>query len=135
MSDEAAQFAAIKALIPGLEVYDYGRVPGLKNVSGQLNPGHAPTRYVLLSIERRFVPQEGTRAGRTQRIGYRAALRICAKTPSECRAAAKTVSTALDGAALTVAGAKSTPLHHDSSASPEADDGYYAALHQWTYAL
>lgn len=135
MSDEAAQFAAIKALVPGLPIYDYGRVPGLMNVAGQVNPGSAPDVYGLLSIERRPVPQEGTRVGRTQRLGYRASLRIAARSASVVRVQVKDASNALDGTTLTVGGVKSTPLHHDSSTAPDPDDGYYAALHQWTYAL
>ncbi|WP_394289505.1 hypothetical protein [Microbacterium sp.] len=135
MSDEAAQFAAIKALLPDLPIYDYGRVPGMKNAAGTTNPGATPDVYGLLSIERRYIPQEGTRIGRTQRLGYRVALRIVARSASECRVAAKRSSDTIDGTSLSLVGRKSTPLHHETSTPPEIDDGWYSALHQWTYAL
>ena len=132
---EVDQFDAIKSLV-SLPLYDYDRVPGLLNsTTGVQNPGDTPTAYGLLSIERRYVPPAIARVGRTATTGWRVAIRVCAKSPHEARTKVADVNTALNGATVTVAGLRSTPLWHDSSTSVEPAEKVFSALHQWTYAL
>ena len=129
-ADETAEHAAIKALVP-LALYDYGQVPGLLNPATKVNnPGQTPTSYGLLSIERRYVDRATDRVGRNATEGWRISIRVCAKSAHQTRFAAKGVNDALEGVRLP----GSTPIRHESSTSVEPDDGYYTALHEWTYA-
>lgn len=134
-AEENAHFAAIKALVV-LPLYDYDRVPGLlDSTTGKPNPGQTPTAYGLLSIERRYVDPSTAKAGRTSTTGWRVGIRVCAKSPNECREQVAAVAEALAGETVTVSGARSTPLWHDSSTAVEPETGYFSSLHQWTYAL
>lgn len=132
-ADENPQFAAIKALV-SLPLYDYGQVPGQMNPATKvMNPAVTPplTAYGLLSIERRTVDRATDRVGRNETTGWRISIRVCAKSAHQVRQVAKTVTAALEGVRI----GGSTPIRHESSTSAEPDDGWYAALHEWTYAL
>lgn len=133
---ENTHFAAIKALVLSLPLYDYDRVPGLlDSTTGKPNPGQTPTAYGLLSVERRYVDPAVARAGRTSTTGWRVGVRVCAKSPNECREQVATLAEALTGETVTVTGVRSTPLWHDSSTAVESGSNYFSSLHQWTYAL
>jgi len=137
MTDEQAQWDALKALLTageiGDHVYDFGRVPGEKDV-----PGDTPDAFVLLSVERRYVAPN--RAGGTDRTGWRVSCRFVDTSAANARLVGGWVRAALEstpgrGRRITVNGVTSTPITHETTSAVEADDGRYSGLSQWTYAL
>lgn len=135
-TDETLHFAAVKALITSPTVYEYGTVPGLLNpVTGANNTGTLPSRFALLTVERRYVPPLADRVGRTDRTGWRISVRVAGSTPLEVRTALKNVTAALDGVRVTVGDQVSTPIKHETSTAMDPADKRYTALTQWTYAL
>jgi hypothetical protein len=125
--------ALLKASNLGDDVYDYGQVPGADG-----NDGVMPTAFVLLHIDRRYVPP--TRAGGTDRTGYRASVRFVGTTAHNARVIGGWVNDAFEvtpgrGKRITVGGVDSTPLTHESTTAVESDDGRYSGLVAYTYAL
>jgi hypothetical protein len=136
MSDQE-HWSALAALLHGTDlgsdVYDYGKVPGADG-----NDGVLPDAFALLYIERRYVPP--TRAGGTDRTGYRASVRFVGTTTPNARVIGGWVSSAFEispgrGKRITVGGVDSTPLTHESTTAVEKDDGRFSGLVVYTYAL
>lgn len=136
MSDEQDVWSALKALLVtsplGDDVYDYGEVPGVDG-----NPGQTPEAYTLLSIERRHVP---TNNGRTSVTGWRSSIRYVATTAEDARLVGGWVRAAFEispgrGRRLSVSGATSTPITHESTIAVTPDGDRYSGLSQWTLAL
>lgn len=135
MLDERPHFVAVKAAIGGVDAllgaatYDYGQVPGEDG-----NVGTVPESFVLLQFERMFVePAQGSRM--TSRTGWRLSVRGVGTTVNNARLALFQVATALDSVRLVINGKTSTPLQHDGSDAPRADDGLFSGVSSWTYCL
>lgn len=135
--DEQDVWEALQALLVvtdlGKNVYDYGEVPG---ESG--NPGDLPDTYVVLSVERRYVPPSSS--GGTNVTGWRASARYVDTNPVNARRAGALVRRGFEisrgrGRSITVAGITSTPIAHESTRSVGPDSGRYSGLSQWTLAL
>jgi hypothetical protein len=126
----AALKAAIKArLAPGDEVYEYGDVPGLDG-----NAGIEPDLYVLLQIERRYLPAAHSPREAT-RTAWRATIRSVGTTVNECRWVSLKVAQALDSVRLTIGGIESTRIQHETTDAPEPRNGRADSLSRWTYSL
>ncbi len=131
--DERKHRDALDALLePSVgagRIYDYGTVPGADG-----NAGSLPPIYVLLTIERRYAPVSRN-VGLASRSGWRVTTRYVGRTVDEARWAAMKITDALDGARLTVDDYVSTPVQHESTTAIELDEGRFAGLTVWTYAL
>lgn len=114
--------AAVNAFEDDLPVYDYGKTPAT-----------LPPIFALLGIERRYV--EPTVAGRSHRSGWRVTIRYVGRTVDEARWAGLKVAEAIDEKRLTVDGATSTPVTHESTQAIALDDGRFAGYAIYTYAL
>lgn len=129
--DATAQWEAVKGLLTtsplGADVYDYGEVPGADGAAGDL-----PAAFVLLTVERRYVPPNN---GRSAVTGWRITTRHTGSTPANARLVGSWVTTALNEVRLTVDGVQSTPITHESTTAVEKDDGMFSGLSSWTYAL
>lgn len=138
VTDEQAHDAVLRPLLAarlGTEpngdarVYSYGEVPGMDG-----NPGVIPGIYVLLTIERRYVPPVRMVA-RPSRSGWRVTCRGVGRTVNEARRAMNAATNALEDVRLQLGDVESTPLALEVAQSVEPDDGRYSALATWTYAL
>lgn len=119
----AALTAALKATLGSEHVYEYGAITG---------PG--PNIYLLLSVERRYMPAAHSPRRHTK-TAWRVTVRAVGTTVNECRWASLRVSQALDGRRLTVDGLSSTPVQHEATNAPEFDDNRAHSLSLWTYTL
>lgn len=135
--DEQAQWDALKELLVatdlGDHVYDYGQVPGTNS-----NAGQVPTTHLLLQVERRYAPPN--KANGTDRSGWRATARCVGSTPANARLVMQWVRQAFEpvighGVLLTIDGATSTPITHESTNSVAPDDRMYSGSSQWTWAF
>lgn len=131
--DEREHRTALDTLIESTvgagRVYSYGTVPGADG-----NAGSLPPIFVLLALERRFVPiSRGV--GLASRSGWRLSTRYVGRTVDEAAWAAFKVGEALDGALLAVDGHTSTPVQLESTQAIALDDGRFAGLALWTYSL
>lgn len=127
----AALSAAVAANIGAWGVYGYGEVPGMNG-----NPGSIPEIYVLLQVERTFLP--ATRQSRlASRTGWRAVVRGVGSTPTEMRWAMNRIHLSLDSQRLTVDGFTSTPVAFESGGEDDdpRTDGRCSAFARYTYAL
>lgn len=124
----AALEAALTATVGAGRIFDYGMVPGADG-----NAGTLPPIYVLLSIARRYV--QPTTAGRSAVTGWRVSCRYVGRTVAEARWAQMQVATALNEVRLSIGGATTTPITHESTTAIEPDDGMQSGLSSWTYAI
>lgn len=129
--DQQAHWDAVTELvaIPEWPTFDAGDVPGLDG-----NAGITPPRYVVVDVERRYVPTSRPIA-QASTTGWRATCEVFAATHSEVRAGLAHLSRVLDGPRLTVDGHTSTPIQHDATEDPDRDGRIFSALASWTYAL
>jgi len=130
--DASAHWSAIKALLAdtvGDDVYDYGKVPGADG-----NPGTLPTAFVMLSVDRRFIPS-GWLSGRTSATGWRVFCHHVGNTAPNARTVGNWVTAALNEARITVDGIASTPITHETTDPVAVDDGMFSGQSTWTYAL
>lgn len=125
---------ALDEMLPDLPLFEYGKVPGLKDSKGVANPGITPTRYALVSIER--IPYDNNSAVRlSRRTLWRVSLRAVGQgNPQNCRSA-MALLLALENERLTIDGLSSTPLALESAQDAQPDDGWYSALLRFTYAI
>lgn len=122
--------AAIKAALPtSVNVYDYSTVPATNG-----NTGTLPASFVIVAIERRYNPnlRMSAQAGGS---GWRVSARCVATTVTNAGLLLAAVATALDEVEIDIAGEMTTPVQFESDETPAYDDGRYAGLSIWTYAL
>lgn len=128
--DASAQWDAVKALLTttaGDDVYDYGEVPGADG-----NQGKLPTAFVVFSMARRYVPASG---GRTSVTGWRISCRFVGTTVPNARLVGTWITAALNEATVTVGGATSTPITHESTTAVAKDEDRFSGVSTWTYAI
>ena len=117
--DEQAHFDAVEAALKatvGVHVYDYGSVPGLDI------EGDTPAQFVLLALERRFVPASTASAQATV-SGWRVLVEVVARYyPANVREALAEVATALNEKRLTIG-------------DGQTGKGWYSGRTFFTYAL
>lgn len=125
----AAIKAAVNAELGDVECYEYDEVPGVNG-----NDGTEPRKYAVFSIERRYNPNLnlGAKAGTG---GWRAAVRAVGTTVDEARWVMFKTALALNEARLSIGSARTTPIQFESDQAPEYDDGRFAGLALYTYAL
>jgi hypothetical protein len=127
-------FDAVKAAVVGefgANVYEYGKAPGADG-----NPGVLPSKYLLLVVERRFVPP--SRMSRTaSRTGWRiTGVGVGRYSPTNARDALTALATALDGQLLTVNGVVTTPIEFESGQAPvkEGASEWFSGFDAYTCA-
>lgn len=137
--DERVHLAVIDALLnaalgpdpannDGPRAFAYGTVPGEPG-----NPGVRPPIFVVRSLERRYV--EPQVAGRAAVGSWRLTTRHVGRTVADAEWAAAQISAALNEARLTIGGAQTTPVTHESTSAVAPDDGMFSGVTNWTYAL
>lgn len=132
--DERLVRDAVVALLAGVSVYDYGRVPGSKGPDGTTVPGQMPNDFALIALERTYVEPART-SGRPSRSGWRLQLRYVGRTPDNARLTKLKVE-AVDGAVLTVAGADpSTPVVFESADRIVPDEGKFSGESVYTFTF
>lgn len=135
--DERDHRDAIVALLTpvlGVNIYDFGRVPGGIGPDGQTNAGTLPDNYTLLSIERAFVPVSRLCAG-PSRSSWRLTLRYVSRYVDNARNTQQRITGAVESARLVVDGYTSTPVQHETTDAIEPDDGRFSGALTYTYSL
>lgn len=132
--DERLVRDAVVAALPGVNVYDYGKVPGSKGPDGTTNSGVMPDNFALIALERTYVePVRTTR--RPSRSGWRLQLRYVGRTPDNARLTKLKVE-AIDGEVLTVAGHEpSTPVVFESADRITPDEGKFSGESIYTFTF
>lgn len=105
------------------DAYDYG----------DLGEDNLPSIFALISVERRTAPLD--RPGRSGRSGWRLGVRYVGRSIAEARWAEARVNAALDGLVLSVDGATSTPVAHESTTAVAPDEGRFSGVSSFTYVL
>ena len=131
--DTRDHVAAVEAALPAVDLYDYGTVPGVKNPSGETNPGAQPSNYALVQVERMDYPTT-TAARVARRTLWRLQLRAVGTSPNNCREIRKRLLS-LESARLTIAGRTTTPLHAGPVEDARPDDSRWSALVEFTYGI
>ena len=140
VTDARPHSAAIKAAITGYlggehKAYDYDEVPGSpQNANEALRHEPLPDLFALVAVERRFTPYRRSTA-QAGRSSWRISVRSVGRSIKEAQWVQDRVTDALDESRLSVSGAESTPLQHESSDAPTWSDGRYAATSIWIYTL
>jgi hypothetical protein len=114
---------ALNAFEDDLPVYDYGKTSTT-----------LPPIFVMLAIERRYV-EPRTSSGLSGRSGWRILFRYVGRSVDEARWAQMKITQALDEVRLSIGGATSTPVRHESTSAIAEDDGRYSGSAEYTYAL
>lgn len=125
-----AQYAAVLTALDTActkPVYGYDNVPGTNN-----NPGTRPTDYLLLTVERMFIPASRMSA-QSKVAGYRVTVRGVGANANNVRVSLAQAATALNEVRLTVSSKATSPIQHESSQPAEWDDPLYSALDTYTY--
>ena len=125
-----AQFLALQtALNAGCtrEVYGYAGVPGTNG-----NPGTKPTKYLLLNVERMYLPANRMTAQNAV-TGYRASVRAIDTDENNVRVSLAQAAVVLDEKRVTVSSKSTTPIQHESSDPVAWDDVAYVATDTYTY--
>lgn len=94
-----------------------------------------PTRYVEVWVMER--PSEEQRGGgvRSGARLYRVLTRVVAEDYGDAQEVRRRVSLALEDAALTIAGAETTPIRRAVADDPIADDDHWwSGVSEWSYA-
>lgn len=135
MADDRPHMTAILAalnaeLAPDREAYARGKVPGLdgNNDGDQVEPAI----YAIVDLVRRG-GNPALRNVRTDRRSHRVTVRGVGRSVSEAQWALARASDALEGAALTISGARTTPLVFESGVAVAPDKGRYSGSLTWTY--
>lgn len=92
-----------------------------------------PDNYTLVTVTRRYGGVQRAGGDRDGRL-YRATARQVAKTVTNARNL-RTKSAGLEGVALTINGATTTPLEFETAQAIGPDDGWFSGLESWTFAL
>ena len=121
--------------LSALNVYDFGKVPGTTIEGGPTVPGTTPPLYVMVSVERRHVPNQRNNAASPSRSGWRVGFACVGTTVNEARWLRLQVADEFDGQTLAVGGRTSTRWLLESSQAPEPERGHVTALSLYTYAL
>lgn len=129
----AAIKAAVNVRIEPWTLYSYSEVPGDKNnpIEAQRNKP-LPNLYALLTVERKYL-QANRRNAQASRTSWRATLRMVGRTVDEALWLDDKVTLALNEQRLVIGGRTSTPLQHESSTTPEPDEGRCSGLVSYTY--
>lgn len=129
----AAIKSAIDAQFGEWHAYEYGEAPGdPQNPDAAERAEPLPPIFAQVAVERRFVPPRRSTA-QAGRSSWRVSVRAVGRSASEALWAWRRVNLALDEASLVIGDAVTTPLQHESSTSPEPDDGRFSALALFTY--
>lgn len=123
---------ALDAQLDPWLAFDYGEVPGSEGVGGTM-----PRIFAVVGVERMYLPPRRMPA-KSGVTGWRASVRVVARTVNEARWAMFQVATALNEVQLEVGSdlALTTPIQpEDGERAPAPDDGRFSATSFWTYAL
>lgn len=96
-------------------------------------PKPLPDNFTTVTVSRRYGGVQRYSGDRDGRL-YRAAIRQVGKTVSNARNL-RTKSAGLEGVALTVGSAVTTPLEFETADPIGPDDGWFSGLETWTFAL
>lgn len=132
MGDDRPHMAAIIAalnveLAPDREAYARGKVPGLDG-----NDDPEPAIYAIVDLVRRG-GSPALRNVRTDRRSHRVTVRGVGRSVSEAQWALAKAGDALEGATLTISGARTTPLVFESGVAVAPDRGRFSGSLTWTY--
>lgn len=114
-------------------LYSYSEVPGDKNNPIEAERNKAlPNLYAMLTVERKYL-QANRRNAQASRTSWRATIRMVGRSVDEALWLDQKVTLALNEQRLVIGGRATTPLQHESSTSPEPDDGRCSGLVIYTY--
>lgn len=116
--------ALLTPVLPtGCKVYAHGKVPM-----------PLPQKFVLLTIERAFLPaSHGSRL--RSRTAWRAYVRSAADSSHNAEDIAAKCSVVLEDSRLVVDGDTSTPVAHDSTEAVRPDDGKFSGMTSYTFTF
>jgi len=123
----AAILAAINAAIAPAVAYEYGKVPGTNG-----NAGSEPTKYVLVAISRRYVPERRA-SGEVTVPGGRLSTRYIAKSVADGRTMRQRTTDVLEDKILTTAAGEVGPFVFESGDPFQPDETFQVATDLWTF--
>ncbi len=120
---------ALKVTLGATNVYEWGQVPG---ESG--NAGSLPPMWALVSLQRvqNTDLRVSAEAGMTE---WRVTVGVVGSTPDETRWLLYKTAIALNEESLSIGGATTSPLQHESERAATRDEGRYYSAVIYTYAL
>lgn len=131
MTDARPHITAIKAALDAATtagVYEYDEVPGANG-----NTGAEPSKYLVVSLERRFLAANRMTA-QSGVTGWRVAVRAVADTVTNTELLLSQAATALNEQRLSVGGKSTEPIQFEVANAAQWDSPRYTAVATYTYA-